>query len=178
MNASYAPAPYSPEDFLQWLKDDTYSKQPFRLYIDELKELIENDPRLYLGFTTMFHRSVLVGILIKSSLFFAQLWLHSLDQELHRNARVVHHQLTRTPPFRGEGVPFYAMPRESMNTTAGWSPLLSGKLNSQLKKIFDAWLIFLSSPESRHVLVPDEHGGWFSPSALVQLSRPYSPIFQ
>ena len=84
------------------------------------------------------------------------------------------HQLTRAPPFRGEGAPFYAMLRESMNTTAGWSTLLSTKVNAQLKKIFEAWSIFLSSPESRHVLVPDERGGWFSPSALAALTRPFS----
>ncbi|KAJ2916703.1 hypothetical protein MD484_g3688, partial [Candolleomyces efflorescens] len=83
------------------------------------------------------------------------------------------HQLTRAPPFRGEGVPFYAMLRESMNTPTGWSTLLSTELNAQLRKIFDTWSTFLSSPESRHVLVPDEDGGWFSPSALTALTRPF-----
>ncbi|RXW19503.1 hypothetical protein EST38_g6360 [Candolleomyces aberdarensis] len=84
------------------------------------------------------------------------------------------HQLTRAPAFRGQGIPFYEILRESMNTTAGRSTLLSEKLNAQLKKILEAWSIFLNSPSSRHVLVPDENGGWFSPSALAALTRPFS----
>ncbi|KAJ2916702.1 hypothetical protein MD484_g3679, partial [Candolleomyces efflorescens] len=83
------------------------------------------------------------------------------------------YHLTRAPSFRGEGLPFYAMLRESMNTPIGWSTLLSPEVNAQLKKIMNVWSTFLDSPASRDVLVPDE-GGWLSPSALAALTRPFA----
>lgn len=60
-----------------------------------------------------------------------------------------------------------------MNTQGGFSAFTKEHLNSHFKKLFETWATFLSSKDSRYVLVKekfdDKHHGWFSEPARAGL---------
>jgi phosphatidylserine decarboxylase len=64
---------------------------------------------------------------------------------------------------------------DAINTEGGFTAFLADKLNTQLKKIFGEWAVFLSSQESAHVLTEDEDG-WFSPPGIAALKKGFEPM--
>lgn len=75
--------------------------------------------------------------------------------------------ITTAPCFEENGLvgfPINAILNWPMATPAGLALFVNPKVNAQIKRMFDVWSRFLSSPESRYVLTGDDNG-WFGPSA-------------
>ncbi|KAJ2922698.1 hypothetical protein H1R20_g14402, partial [Candolleomyces eurysporus] len=114
--------------------------------IQELKDMIENDGDMYMGFNRMFENATVVK---------------SYDELL----MLMNQLLTEAPYYGDLGPPFYMILAEPMNTDGGFTAFLADKLNAQFKKIFDTWAVYLLSPASTSVL-SDDPGGWFSQEAI------------
>ena len=76
----------------------------------------------------------------------------------------------RKAPYYGDlGPPVYMIMARIMNTQGGFSAFTKENLNYHFKKLFETWATFLSSKDSRYVLVEnkfdDKHYGWFSAPA-------------
>ncbi|KAI4143027.1 MAG: hypothetical protein L6R39_004734 [Caloplaca ligustica] len=80
--------------------------------------------------------------------------------------------ITRAPDFSSTataGFPINALLAWPMATPSGKAAFLQEKINVQIRKILNAWAVFLSSPESTHVLNDDPERGWFGPKALARM---------
>ncbi|WP_211236388.1 phosphatidylserine decarboxylase family protein [Desulfovibrio inopinatus] len=138
------------------------ARPPLAPVLQEFKELIENDPELYMLFTEMF-------LQVPHTPEFAQ------DPTGGPKIRDYQHMLelmnvilTRAPEFNTTGLvgfPLNAILNWAMGTQAGTAAFLNQKVNQQLKKILNEWAKFLESPESRYVLTEDPEHGWFGRDA-------------
>ncbi|MFW5487081.1 MAG: phosphatidylserine decarboxylase family protein [Desulfovibrio sp.] len=131
--------------------------------IQEFKDLIENDPQLFMLFTQMFQQ-----IPTKPP--------YNEDPTKKPQVRDYKHMLQllntimmRAPEFNRTGLvgfPINAILDWPMGTPAGTVAFLNSKVNRQLKKILNQWAVFLSSPESCYVLNNDPKHGWFGRDAM------------
>ncbi len=130
--------------------------------VQELKDLIENDPHLYMLFTEMFEQIPNEAPYLEDPAGNVQ--VRSYRQMLN----VLNCLLTSAPEFNDTimaGTPINAMMAWPMGTAAGSEAFLDKRVNRQLKKILNQWEVYLGSPDSRYVLT-DKPGGWFSPEAM------------
>lgn len=140
-------------------KDDTRQLMPV---VQEFKELIENDPQLYMLFTEMFKQIPDQPQYQEDPSGNPQ--VHDYMQML----RMMNCILTNAPEFNNTimaGTPINAMLAWPMGTPAGTEAFLDSRVNRQLKKILKQWETYLASPDSRYVLT-DKPGGWFSKDAM------------
>jgi phosphatidylserine decarboxylase len=160
--------PASDEVYKEFMKDltartcnQTYATQVELLQpIKDFKALIENDATVYQEFIRMFE-----GV-DESPTNYSELC--NMFNDIFRKA-----------PYYGDlGPPVYMIMARIMNTQAGFSAFTKDKLNRQFKKLFETWATFLSSKDSRNVLVADKfdekHYGWFSAPALAGLMALYN----
>lgn len=115
--------------------------------LQELKNMIENDADMFMGFTRMFEQST------------------TTVADYNQMLMLMNQVLTEAPYYGSLGPPFYMILYEAMNTQGGFTAFATAKLNAQFKKVFDVWGEFLTSPESRNVLTT-EPKGWFSSDAI------------
>ncbi|KAF7965564.1 hypothetical protein HWV62_42858 [Athelia sp. TMB] len=88
----------------------------------------------------------------------------------------------RKAPYYGDlGPPMYMIMARIMNTQGGFSAFTKDNLNHHFKKLFETWATFLSSKDSRYVLVDGEfvidekkYYGWFSPNAKTALMQQFA----
>ncbi|MEI6033141.1 MAG: phosphatidylserine decarboxylase family protein [Verrucomicrobiae bacterium] len=169
------PVPYRVGEWLpsdqkatdQWAKKlvDETGGQPAPLLpaVQELKELIEGDPELFMLFTQMFaqvpsKRPYLNDPTGKPGVRDYVHMLHLLNSIL-----------TKAPAFDQTGLvgfPINAILDWPMGTPAGSAAFLNEKVNRQLKKILNQWALFLSSKESLSALSTDPKTGWLGRDAL------------
>ncbi len=133
---------------------------PLHTVVKEFKDLIENDPKLFMLFTQMFDQ--VPSKHTTDPLGMPQ--IKNYNQMLHVMNRV----LTMAPEFSHSG--FVGFPVNSilnwpMATPAGQQAFLDEQVNKQIKKILNKWAVFLDSKESRYVLSDDPRNGWFGEDA-------------
>ncbi|KAL8915167.1 MAG: hypothetical protein Q9171_000286 [Xanthocarpia ochracea] len=131
--------------------------------VEELRDLIENDPLIHQLFTCMFMDIP---------------YHHPFDVDPSGNPQIRHYEallrhlddiIVRAPEFNTTvmmGFPINALLAYPMATSSGIVAFLHEKVNIQIQKILNTWAIFLSSPESRYVLNADPDIGWLGSKAL------------
>lgn len=128
--------------------------------LEEFRDMINNDTRLYLLFNSMFEQ-----IPSKKP--------YSTDPTGHRQIRdpehmlrLLNHIITTAPGWNDRsfavglvGLPMNALLDWPMATPSGWAVFLDPQINSMFKKVLHVWGEFLRSPESAKVL-DERSDGW------------------
>ena len=168
------PAPYSvgqwlPSDQLfldQWMAKLTEgaesANEPLLPVIQEFKNIIEEDPQLYMLFNQMFDQVPHKKTFSKDPTGKPQI------KNYRQMLRIMNRILTTAPEFNKTGLvgfPINAIINWPMGTPAGTSVFLNEKVNRQLKKILNQWAVFLNSADSRYVLNDNPEKGWFGRDA-------------
>jgi len=159
---AYADSPRSPSAGRECYGIGADADIPLLPVIREFRDVIENDPHLYMLFTEMFEQIPNEPQYLKDPAGNVQ--VRSYRQMLNALNCI----LTSAPEFNDtimSGTPINAMLAWPMGTPAGTEAFLDKRVNRQLKKILKQWEAYLASPDSRYVLT-DKPGGWFSPLAL------------
>ena len=119
----------------------------------ELKAMVENDPRLYLLFNSMFDQ-----VPHKKPYSMDPAGNHQVHHFDHM-LQVLNHLMTTAPAWsdKGQGVglvglPFQALLDWPMATLSGFAVFLDPQVNAMLKKILNTWGEYLTNPESAKVL--------------------------
>ena len=133
---------------------------PLYSVIKEFKDLIENDPKLFMLFTQMFDQ-------VPSEYTTDPLGMPQI-KNYHQMLQVMNRVLTMAPEFSQSG--FVGFPINSilnwpMATPAGQQAFLDKRVNGKIKQILNKWAVFLDSKESRYVLSADPRNGWFGEDA-------------
>ncbi|MBW2937848.1 phosphatidylserine decarboxylase family protein [Aureisphaera sp. CAU 1614] len=167
MNTPYRVGEWLPSDvkFLQnWLKDlivevDNTPKE-WHPVVEDLKNLIEGDAKLYMLFNLMFEQvpekykhNPAGGPQVRN-------YLHALE--------LINTIITKAPEYNETGLvgfPINAIFDYSMGTSAGFAAFLDPRLNAQLKKVLNEWGKFLDSKDSAYVLNENPRSGWFGEDA-------------
>ncbi|KAF2859132.1 hypothetical protein K470DRAFT_219804 [Piedraia hortae CBS 480.64] len=151
-----------------WVKkqvEDTHAagKQQLSPTLQEFKDFIENNPRIYMYFTDMFEQVPRKAPYNKDPTGTKQI------HDYHQLLQVLNHTFSRAPHWTDRaanagmvGVPMAGLLDYVMGTTAGYAAFLDPEVNKHLKKILNAWGEFLKSPKSAEVL-GDHTQGWFGP---------------
>jgi phosphatidylserine decarboxylase len=87
----------------------------------------------------------------------------------HMMLRLINAIMTRAPEFNQTGLvgfPINAILDWSMGTPGGFAAFLNDTVNLHLKRVLNAWGVFLKSSASTYVLSDDPHKGWFGEDAL------------
>jgi len=130
--------------------------------VEEFKNLIESDPKIYMLFNQMFQEIPEKVPYNDDPTGKPQI------RDYHQMLRVINHVMTRAPEFNKSGLvgfPINAILDWPMGTASGFAAFTNDKVNRQIKKILDEWAIFLGSPDSRYVLSDDPRSGWFGKDA-------------
>jgi phosphatidylserine decarboxylase len=144
------------------IEETETAKQPMLSVIQEFKELIENDPQLYMLFNQMFEQVPRRKPFSRDPTGKPQI------RDYHKMLQVLNRILTKAPEFNTTGLvgfPINAILDWPMGTPAGTEAFLNEKVNRQLKKILNQWAVFLGSPDSRYVLNDHPEKGWFGRNA-------------
>lgn len=123
--------------------------------IQEFKELIENEPDLFMYFTQMFNQVPKYGKFKKDPMGGPEV------KNYNQMLKMINHVLKTAPTFNTTdlvGFPINAILDWAMGTSAGFSAFLNDKVNAQFKKILNEWQKFLDSKESCYVLNAQEDG--------------------
>ncbi len=131
--------------------------------VQELKDLIENDPEVNMFFHQMFSQ-IPSGPPYNSD---------PMGRPQVKNYRVMlhllNHILTRAPkyhPVELVAVPIHAILTWPMATVGGYAAFLNDKVNKQFKRILDNWGTYLKSEDSASVLNEDPETGWLGKAAM------------
>ncbi|KAL8783424.1 MAG: hypothetical protein Q9213_004624 [Squamulea squamosa] len=136
---------------------------PLCLVVQELRILIEDDPLIYRLFTRMFWELPYHPPFDKDPSGNPQI------RDYRALLRHLNGIIVRAPEFNTTimmGFPINAILAYPMATRSGIAVFLHEKVNSQIRKILNAWATFLSSSESRYVLNADPDNGWLGAKAL------------
>ncbi|KAK5948236.1 hypothetical protein OHC33_010784 [Knufia fluminis] len=146
-----------------WLAEqiDHASKKqkPLIPVMQEFKEFIESDPRIYMYFTAMFDEVPQKHVYRKDPTGRKQIrdYQHMLE--------VINHVFGSAPVWTDAaqavgmvGVPMCAILDYPMSTPSGHAAFLDPEVNKMLKKILNQWGKFLLSPESAGVLHENKTG--------------------
>ncbi|KAK4936668.1 hypothetical protein LTR10_022520 [Elasticomyces elasticus] len=153
----------------EWLGGviDHVDKNPKKLHpvVEEFKDLIENNTRIWLLFSSMFEQ--IPGKEPYSNN--PQGKGHPTVRDHIHMLQVINHILTTAPSWNDKservglvGLPFNALFDWPMGTKSGFAVFLDPEVNKMLKKILNAWGDFLKSEDSAYVLDKDSKCSWFS----------------
>ncbi|KAJ3188948.1 hypothetical protein HDU85_004664 [Gaertneriomyces sp. JEL0708] len=151
----------------EWLSGviDRVDKNPraFHPVIQEFKDLIENNTRLYLLFNGMFEE-----IPRKQPYINDPSGQHKQVRDYEHMLQVLNHILTTAPHWNDKsqnvgmvGTPIAAVLDWPMGTPSGYAAFLDPEVNKMLKKVLNEWGRYLTTAESAIVLGEDQ-AGWFS----------------
>lgn len=162
--------PSDQQFFDEWLtklvEGTASSGKPLLPVIQEFKDLIEEDPQLFMLFNQMFEQIPKEKKFTKDPAGKVQI------KNYRQMLRVMNRILTRAPEFNQTGLvgfPINAIINWPMGTPAGTEAFLNEKVNRQLKKILNQWAVFLRSPSSRYVLNDHPENGWFGRDAKIAM---------
>lgn len=140
--------------------------EPLRPVMQELQDLIERDPTLYMQFHQMFEQ-------LPSSKRFERTPTGAPQVRNYRHMiQLINKVLGTAPTYNRTGLvgfPINAILDWPMDTPAGVVAFLNPTLNAQFKKILNEWAQFLGSPASAYVLDDDAKHGWFGRDALAAM---------
>ena len=131
----------------------------FHSYVNELKDLIETDPEVYMLFTSMFTED---------------------PQDPDPESRIrdytellilINHIATTAPTFAGVNAPIYDLLLYPAATPSGKAAFLNEDVNRCFKKILSNWARFLDHPNSRYALDRDNPDSWLSDKALAKMEN-------
>ena len=152
----------------QWVGDlvekvEAEGVQPLLPIVDEFRQLIEDDPEVFMLFRFMLqqvpHR--------RSPSHEPQV------KTVGKLLELFNYVMTHPPEYNDTvmvGCPINAILDWAMGTRAGFAAFLNDQVNSQLKKLLNQWGVFLKSAESADVL-NTTRSGWLGPSALAKMPR-------
>lgn len=154
----------------EWLGEqiDHVEKHPQNLApeIQEFKELIEGNTRIYMLASSMFEELPVKKPYNKDPTG------HKQFRDYHQMLQVLNHILGTGPVWTDSaqhvgmvGVPMNAIFDWPMGTSSGHNFFLDPDVNKCLKKVLNAWGKFLLSPKSAEVLGNNKNG-WFGPTAV------------
>jgi phosphatidylserine decarboxylase len=152
---------------------DHVDKNPKKLLpvIQEFKDMIEGNTRVYLMFASMFDQ------LPKKKPY-------SMDptgekRQVHdyqHMLRLLNHLITTAPAWSDAshkvnlvGLPIHALFDYPMGTTGGFAAFLDPQVNAMLKKVLNVWGEYLMSPASAEVLGEDSCG-WFGETGMESMT--------
>lgn len=144
------------------LADSKGSNKALKPVVQDFKDAIENDPKLFMLFNEMFMQ-------IPDKPEF-KLNPNGQPQitDYHQLLSIMNNVLDKAPEF--DTTPFVGFPiaphvNWAMATPAGISAFLDEKVNMHIRNILNTWAVFLRSPASRYVLNDDPETGWFGEEA-------------
>ncbi len=157
----------SDEAVLDWWLSDLVKKvdlkpAPLHPVVEELGNLIESDPAIYMYFHQMFGQLPDRPQFDKTPIGTRQV------RDYKHMLRLISAILTTAPSFNKTGLvgfPINAILDWPMGTEGGFAAFLNDSVNAQFKKILDAWGTYLRSPSSAYVLRKDPRHGWFGRDA-------------
>jgi phosphatidylserine decarboxylase len=136
---------------------------PLHPVVDELRQLIETNPTIYMLFNQMFKQ-----VPHKPP--------YNRDPTGKPEVRDYHHMLqllnaimTHAPEFNETGLvgfPINAILDWPMGTTSGFAAFLNVDVNRALKNVLDEWGRYLISADSTYVLNTHPRTGWFGEDAM------------
>lgn len=137
--------------------------------LEEFKEMIEKDIRLFMLFSSMFEQIPNKKQYTKNPAGERQI------RDYHHMLQLMNHLLTTAPSWSDRefgagvvGLPFFAVFDWPMGTPSGFAVFQDPKVNAQLKKVLHVWGEFLQTPESAKVL-DNSSSGWFGESGYKDL---------
>ncbi|KAK4111516.1 hypothetical protein N656DRAFT_733262 [Canariomyces notabilis] len=140
---------------------DKHGEQELIPVLQEFKEFIENNPRIYMYFTEMWDE------IPKKPPYTRDPAGGSQIRDYNHMLQVLNHVFGRAPEWTDAaasagvvGVPMCAIFDYAMGTPSGHAAFLDPDVNRMLKKILNKWGEYLKSPESAEVL-GDHRAGWF-----------------
>ena len=138
----------------------------FHPVIEELRNLIETDPEVYLLFHQMFEQ-----LPDRPKFRTTPTGDPQVRDYVHMLA-LINAVMTTAPGFDKTGLvgfPINAILDWPMGTAAGFAAFLNDKVNARLKKVLNEWGKFLSSRDSCYVLNSNPRTGWFGRDALAAM---------
>ncbi|KAL1884152.1 hypothetical protein VTK73DRAFT_6821 [Phialemonium thermophilum] len=150
----------------EWLRRtiehvDTQPKQELIPVLQEFKDFIEGNPRIYMYFTEMWEE------IPRKAPYNRDPTGKSQIRDYNHMLQVLNHTFSRAPEWTDAaesvgmvGVPMCAIFDYAMGTPSGHAAFLDPDVNRMLKRVLNEWGKFLQSPESADVL-GDHKSGWF-----------------
>jgi phosphatidylserine decarboxylase len=149
-------------------------KNPKELHpvLREFKQVVEESPRLWMLFNTMFEQVPRQKEYLKDPT-----GQTTTVRDFDHLLALLNHVITTAPAWTDAGhsvglvgVPINALLDWPMGTSAGFTVFQDPTVNAQLKKVLDVWNQFLSSPESAEVLGTDKEG-WFGETGVKSIEH-------
>ncbi|ORY23712.1 Phophatidylserine decarboxylase-domain-containing protein [Naematelia encephala] len=144
--------------------------KPLHPVIQEFKDGVEKDTRLWMLFNSMFEE-----IPHNKTYLTDPTGQTATVRDFDHLVKLLNHVITTAPRWTDAGnkaglvgVPVNALLDWPMGTRAGFAVFQDPKVNSWLKKILNVWGEFLSSPESAYVLDTNKES-WFGQSGITSL---------
>ncbi|KAK4131035.1 hypothetical protein BT67DRAFT_167460 [Trichocladium antarcticum] len=150
----------------EWLRRavqhvDKHGEKKLIPVLREFRELIEDNPRIYMYFSQMWDEIPRTPPYTKDPTGASQI------RDYHHMLQVLNHVFGSAPEWTDSaasvgmvGVPMCAIFDYAMGTPSGHAAFLDPDVNRMLKKILNEWGQYLKSPESAAVLGNDR-AGWF-----------------
>ncbi|KAI9820581.1 MAG: hypothetical protein M1827_004950 [Pycnora praestabilis] len=138
--------------------------------LEQFRDLVEGDTRLYLLFTSMFQQIPKKKPYTKDPGGLRQM------RDFEHMLQLLNHLLTNAPSWNDKshrvglvGLPINAMLDWPMGTHSGFALFLDPKVNGMIKKVLNVWGEFLCSPASADVL-GTESSCWFGETGSKDLT--------
>lgn len=139
--------------------------------LKEFQDLIENNTRVYLLFTSMFQE------LPSKKPYKDDPTGHRQIHDYKHMLQLFNHLMTEAPSWNDKahrtgmvGLPINAVLDWPMGTASGWAAFLDPEVNAMIKKMLNAWGVFLKSSDSVAVLDSSD-SGWFGEVGLKDLTE-------
>lgn len=137
--------------------------QPLHPVVDELRQLIETDPAIYMLLNQMFEQVPHKPPYNRDPTGKPQV------RDYRHMLQLVNAIMTRAPEFNETGLvgfPINAIFDWSMATSGGFAAFLNADVNRALKNVLDEWGRYLTSVDSTYVLNTDPRTGWLGKDAM------------
>jgi phosphatidylserine decarboxylase len=134
---------------------------PLLPVVDEFRQLIEQDPEIYMLFAFMLTQTSQKRTPADKP------QVKTVDHLL----KLFNHVMTHAPEYDDTGLvgfPINAILDWAMGTHAGFAAFLNDRVNQQFKNMLNEWGMFLKSADSARVL-NDTDSGWFGPTAMARI---------
>ncbi|TQS33647.1 hypothetical protein Golomagni_05999 [Golovinomyces magnicellulatus] len=160
-------------EYLRRAIDHVDAKEPQKLTpaLQEFKELIEGNSRIYMYFTQMFDE------IPRKKPYARDPTGHKQIRDYEHMLSVLNHIVTRAPEWTDAaenvgvvGVPMCAIFDYPMGTASGHAAFLDPEVNLAIKKVLNEWGKFLQTSESSAVL-GNHKLGWFGDTSMSDLMQ-------